>query len=420
MIVYHMRHAWSMLWQDKFFTIISLLGIGLAVSFIMVILTVNEIDNASIAPEVNRYRTLYVKSVLEQHGPNSNSNYYLSPKLVENVFYNLKGVEAVTAVATNSSFVEVKRLSGEGQNVNSISTDASYWKFFELEFIEGKPFSESDFKSGIRVAVITESLSKSLYKGEKPLGRDVYIAQQPYKVVGVVKDVSPSSTFAYAKIWMPYTTDVQVMNFKDEVACGALNVMVLAKSPSDFDGIIKNIENNRKRYNQPIVKDVQITLRGPDTHAEQRYRKWASDDKSKYKEVLKMWLSIIAILMVVPAFNMASFTISRMKRRQEELGLRRSFGALRRDIVRQVVAENMVLTLVGGAIGFILSILILVCFKTSLYPDGVTYSLSTFLRPAVMGYLMLTCILINLLSAVIPAVKSANQPIIHALKDQKS
>jgi putative ABC transport system permease protein len=80
----------------------------------------------------------------------------------------------------------------------------------------------------------------------------------------------------------------------------------------------------------------------------------------------------------------------------------------------------MVLTLVGGAIGFILSILILVCFKTSLYPDGVTYSLSTFLRPAVMGYLMLTCILINLLSAVIPAVKSANQPIIQTLKDQKS
>lgn len=409
-----------MLWQDKFFTIISLLGIGLAVSFIMVILTVNEIDNASYAPEANRYRTLYVKSVLEQHGPNTNNNSFLSPKLVKNVFYNLEGVEAVTAVATNSAFVEAKRLSGEGQNVNSISTDASYWKFFELEFIEGKPFSESDFKSGIRVAVISESLSKSLYKGEKPLGRDVYIAQQPYKVVGVVKDVSPSSTFAYAKIWMPYTTDIQVMNCKDEVACGALNALVLAKSPSDFDGIIKNIENNRKRYNQPIVKDVQITLRGPDTHAEQRYRKWASDDKSKYEEVLKMWLSIIAILMVVPAFNMASFTISRMKRRQEELGLRRSFGALRRDIVRQVVAENMVLTLVGGAIGFILSILILVCFKTSLYPDGVTYSLSTFLRPAVMGYLMLTCILINLLSAVIPAIKSANQPIIHALKDQKS
>ena len=418
MVAYYMKHAWSMLWQDKFFTIISLLGIGLAVSFIMVILTVNDIDDGSYAPEVNRHRTLYVKSVSEQYNY-GNSNSALSSKIVENVFYNLKGAEAVTAQCNGNSFVEAKRFSGEGQNVSSIGTDASYWKLYEFKFIEGKPFTESDFRSGIRVAVISESLSRSLYKGEKASGREIYIAQQPYKVVGVVKDVSPSFVWASAKVWAPYTTVPEVMSYKNQIACGALRVAVLAKSSSDFDKIIQEIEANRARYNQPLLKDVKVILRGPDTHSEQRFRQWASDEKSGYSEMIKLWISVIAILMVVPAFNMASFTISRMKKRQEELGLRRSFGALRRDILGQVVAENMVLTLIGGTIGFILSIIILVCFKSSLFHGGVDYSISTFFRPTLLAYLLITCIVINLLSALIPAVRSANQPIVQALKKEK-
>jgi len=408
-----------MLWQDKFFTIISLLGIGLAVSFIMVILTVNEIDNASIAPEINRHRTLYVQYVCEKRPTNTN-NSFLSPKLVNNVFYNLNDVEAVTAICRGFSFVESKRLSGEGQNVKSISTDASYWKFFQFDVVEGKLFEESDFKSGIRVAVISESLSRSLYKGEKPLGREIYIAQQPYRVVGVVKDVSASFKYGYADVWFPYTTDSHIISSKNEIVVGGLNVLVLAKSASDFDKIRKNIETNRMRYNQPVAKELQIILRGPDTHIEQRFRKWANDEDSGSHEMMKLWITIIAILMVVPAFNMAGFTISRMKKRQEELGLRRSFGALRRDIIGQVVAENMVLTLIGGILGLLLSIVILFSLQYMFFPNGISYSFSMLFRPSILGYLMAICIIINLLSAIIPAIRSANQPIVLALNEKKS
>jgi ABC-type antimicrobial peptide transport system permease subunit len=419
MIMYYIRHAWSMLWQEKFFTIISLLGIGLAVSFIMVIFTVNEIDDASYAPEVNRYRTLYVKNVSEKSS-NGTNNSSLSPKLMKNVFYNLEGVEAVTAVNRGYSFVEARKLSGEGQNVNSICTDGFYWKFYEFEFVEGKPFTASDFDSGIRVAVITESLSRALYKGENALGKSVFIAQQPYKVVGVVKDVSPSSTFAFAKIWFPYTTSSQVMNYKNELSCGVLEALVLAKKATDFGAIKRSIESKRAYYNQSAPKDVKIILRGPDTHSEERFRGDASKDDSEYKEVVKLWAGIIVILIIVPAFNMTSFTISRMKKRQEELGLRRSFGALRSDIVGQVIAENMVLTFIGGLLGFLLSVGMLFAFQGTLFPEGIDFSFSMFFRPTTLCYLIGICVIINLISASIPAIRSANQPILKALKEKKS
>lgn len=421
MIAYYMKHAWRMLWQDKFFTIISLFGIGLAVSFIMVILTVNEIDDASIAPEINRHRTLYIKSVTESRGENNRNNAYLSPRLMENVLYNLEGVEAVTGVSElNSTVVESKLFSGEGQSVDIKGVDANYWKFFEFKFVDGKPFGESDFKSGIRVAVIDERLAKTLYKGESCVGRDFYVAQKPFRIVGIVKNVDPSATYAYAKVWIPYTTDASIMSNRDELACGALNALILAKSPSDFDFIKKQIATNLKRYTQPIEKDIKIILRGPDTHSEQRFRKWASQEESKYDEIMKLWITIIVILMLVPAFNMASFTFSRMKKRQEELGLRRSFGALKKEIAIQIVAENMVLTLIGGLIGLALSIFLLFAFKSTLYPSGLNFSIITFFRPSILGYLMAICVIINLLSALLPAIYSAKQPIIQALKSEKS
>ena len=420
MILYYMKHAWRMLWQDKFFTIISLLGIGLAVSFIMVILTVNEIDDASISPESNRYRTLYVKSLRESHGEHYNNNSFISERLMNNVFYTLKNVEAVTGIMTSSSVVEPTLFSGEGKNVSIKGVDGSYWKFFDFEFVAGKPFTSSDFKSGIRVAVIDDQLAKTLYKGESCLGKDVYIAQQPFKIVGVVKSVDPSATFAYSRVWTPYTTNANIIASKDTYACGPISALILAKSPSDFDAIKAELAQNLKRYNQPVLKETQIHLHGPDTHSEQRFRKWASDEESRYNEMMKLWITVIVVLMFVPALNMASFTISRMKKRQEELGLRRSFGAFKSNIVAQVVAENMVLTLIGGVIGLVFSIVLMLAFKSALYPDGLSFSLTTFFRPTILGYLIATCVVINLLSALFPAIYSARQPIVQALKSKKS
>lgn len=417
MIIYYMKHAWSMLWQDKFFTIISLLGIGVAVAFIMVILTVNEIDNASISPESNRYRTLYVRCLTEKSADGTSmNNSSLSPSLVKEVFYNLKGVDGVTATCGFiEQHAESRLFSGEGEVVPTMNTDGSYWKFFDFDFVEGKPFTASDFQSGMRVVVICQSLAQSLYKGESAVGKDIYLTQQPYRVVGVVKDVSPSNTYAYAKVWMPYTTEEEVMSM-NQSSCGMLSVLILAKDPSDFKTIAKEVEQNRKRYNLSLGSNITVDLHGPDTHFEQRFRESTDEKDSHSNAVAGRWLAVILVLMVVPALNMASFTISRMKKRQEELGLRRSFGALKGDIAWQVVSENMLLTLMGGIAGFLLSIVILLVFKSSIYPDGVNYSLTYFIRPTLFGYLLLCCIAINLLSALVPSLIISKQPIVNALK----
>ena len=64
---------------------------------------------------------------------------------------------------------------------------------------------------------------------------------------------------------------------------------------------------------------------------------------------------VIAILLLVPAVNLSGMTLSRMRRRMAEIGVRKAFGATGGELIRQVFFENFVLTLLAGVVGLALS-----------------------------------------------------------------
>jgi len=64
---------------------------------------------------------------------------------------------------------------------------------------------------------------------------------------------------------------------------------------------------------------------------------------------------VIAILLLVPAVNLSGMTLSRMRRRMAEIGVRKAFGATGGELMRQVFFENLVLTLLAGVVGLALS-----------------------------------------------------------------
>ena len=76
-----------------------------------------------------------------------------------------------------------------------------------------------------------------------------------------------------------------------------------------------------------------------------------------------IYIVVITILLLVPAINLSGITLSRMRRRMEEIGVRRAFGATRGELLRQVLAENLVVTLMGGVLGLILSYIAVLCMR---------------------------------------------------------
>ena len=131
---------------------------------------------------------------------------------------------------------------------------------------------------------------------------------------------------------------------------------------------------------------------------------------------------IFIILLLVPAINLSSMTQSRLRQRVAEIGVRRAFGSTRMEMVGQIIMENLVVTLLAGAVGLFISIVmaylgtdILFAQPYSATLNAPTVDSSILLHPSTFLYALLFCFVLNLLSSGIPAWRASRTSIVNAL-----
>lgn len=418
----------NLLKENKLLSFISIVGTALAICMIMVIVIVFEVKTANYEPETHRDRMMIVKwagAAAKEH-PDWNSNSMISLKVIKQCFYPLKNVEAVTGVMP----FQQKLASIPGGTTNfkcDVSyTDAAFWKVFDFSFLKGAPFVKEEFESGIKKTVISEDIARRLYGTTDVVGKTISLSYQNYIISGVVKNVSTLAEAAYAQVWAPYTTNNQAetLQFSEDLL-GVFRCYILARNNADFDDIRNQVNRNVSVLNAS-QKEQNLLLRGqPDSQFVQLTRKWANED-ARVKETVIQYSIVLALLLLVPAINLSGMTHSRMKKRMSEIGVRKAFGATRKELLGQVLYENFVYTILGGLLGLILSYLSVIFMKTLLlnnlmdgYLSG-TSSLNVVMlfRPSVFLYAFIFCLLLNLMSAGIPAWKSSRTKIVNALNDK--
>jgi len=115
---------------------------------------------------------------------------------------------------------------------------------------------------------------------------------------------------------------------------------------------------------------------------------------------LSIGMIVAAILfMALPAINLVNINLSRILDRASEIGVRKAFGATSRGLVAQFVAENVVLTLIGGAVAFVLALVVLPAINAS---GLIPYSRLT-VNVRVFFWGLLAAVFFGILSGVYPA-----------------
>lgn len=412
MIKIYFRQALEMLRQNMFISSIAILGTALAIMMIMAILVSDEIRNISLKPEINRNRTFYIPFQTERdtikHSMNTGQIRY---SIYRDYLSDLKVPEQTSLMSTEKSVVN--RWASKEMYIEDIKyTDMGFWSIFSFTFLEGLPFSPADVESGLKNAVIRKSIRQKLFKSEEALGEIIEINFEPYRIVGIVDDFSPVFTAADASIWVPYTSKKDYENIW-------FTFLLLAKNKNDYPEMEKEIRSAEQQYNT-LHSPTLLSLRGPDNHKihsmdirASTNEQTASNLKSRtYKSIF-----IFVVLLLVPAINLSGLSLSRIKRRMAEIGVRKAFGAKRYTILLQVLYENLVTSLIGGVIGLLLSYLVVYQMKEwllnlpaeSAIPVGALISWPVFIG------VFAVCVLLNLLSAGIPAYQASRLPIINSL-----
>jgi putative ABC transport system permease protein len=421
MFKHYFKQAWNLLRENPLLSVISIAGTALAIALIMVMVITYEVRTANYEPETKRDRMLYLKYG-RYESSNNISNASTSFRVIKECFYPLRNTEAVTAVAPHNGLL-VSVPGGEKEFKANVSyTDAGFWKVFDFRFVAGRPYTAEEVESGIRRAVIDETLARKLFGSVDVVGRTLLISFVEYTVASVVKPVSTLSEAACAQVWLPHTG----ARFPDrtwvESTLGEYRCYILAPSAADFPAIREEAERNVQQFNATLEKGKYVLNGQPETHFVQMLHTVSYLRPDVTGTVLR-YAVIILILLLVPAINLSGMTLSRMKTRMSEMGIRKAFGATKGNLLVQILSENMALTAIGGIFGLALSYLAiglmshwLLETQTARFLDGQAFiNAGMVVRPAIFVYAFLFCLAMNLLSAGIPAWRVSRRKIAESI-----
>ena len=417
MIKLYFRQAIHSLCENKLISIISISGIAFAIAVMLVVVLMVQIDMVGFAPESNRGRTLHVLGTTVKYVDGAKTNNGSMSKEVADVcFYSLQTPEQVTAYTSVMMPVMVslphKRLYKE---YTPRYADANYWKVFDYQFLEGKPFSYEDFQSGAHTVVISEKVAANLFGKASAVGKKIMIDFMEFTVCGVVRNVPLRGMTSFFELCMPYTSNEYLLKPSNqfENMAGRFMVSILAHSKTDFDAIKSEVDTQVKKLNS---EKKQCQLNFPSGLLSQSdIAMGAGFKKADWKTFFISSGLIMFLLLLVPALNLIGVIQSAMQKRKEEIGLRKAFGATNKDLIFQLLVENMVQTSIGGVIGIALSIVLLYWGKSFLLIGAVTLTADMLFKPWLFLSAIVLTFLLNVLSAGIPAWITMRQPITEAI-----
>ncbi|MCI6802847.1 MAG: ABC transporter permease [Prevotellaceae bacterium] len=438
-ILLYVRQALALIREDKQFSAIYIAGTAVAIASAMVVALTMHIRFGNIYPEVNRDRTVYVKSEFTNSGEKDWIGYNgYSPQAVEEVFSKLECAETVSAVIGSEvvfRFTVCKEIGQQEVSVSPKFTDPNFFHLYELKFVEGKPYDEGNMRNADRCVVITDALARKLYgTTQGVVGQSMQLNYLPYRVVGVVKEVSPLLRESAADIYMPYTVQDQwaaLQNDKVNYA-GSLEVRVLLKRGCTHEMLMKELEPYRARYLSILRRTTKQDWDWSILAVPHSWSLSGSLDASanNYFQLLLAAALFILLLLLLPAINLSGMVSNQMEARVAEMGIRKAFGAKKRVLLNEVIQENLVLTLCGGVAGYLLSWLFITAVRNSTLflmifgreydpVNSVSLQLDMFFTPTLFLIAFVCCAVLNLMAALIPAWTSLKKPIVESLNQKK-
>lgn len=429
MIKLYFKQAFHLLRENKLLSSISIIGTALAIAMIMVIVITLRATIAPFAPESHRDRMLIFRYAGLQNKSNINwqSNGPIAYNTAKACFKEMTVPEAVSITSAFQETMLAAKPAGEMESCSVLQTDDAFWKVFEFDFVSGKPYDNADFDAGAAKAVISEDMARRLFGTSEVVGKTFLLNHTAYLISGVVRSVSRLARYAYAQVWIPLSsTDAFTTAWGDEKIMGIVAVFILAKSKEDFPAI-HNEADRLKAVFMAGHPNFDLLYRGqPDTYfvAAQRY---SANNPPAVKEAVRQYILTLLVLLIVPAVNLSGLTLSRMRKRLSEIGVRKAFGAPRRELMIQVLSENMLYSLFGGILGLILSyiatfllggMLFSVDFMSNGVEDLQTMCVDLLFDPTVFLLAFLACFLLNLLSAAIPAWRITRTNVADAINER--
>jgi putative ABC transport system permease protein len=234
------------------------------------------------------------------------------------------------------------------RSVDEITVNAVTPGFIDVgreKIASGRYVNDSDYRHKLRVCVIGQDLLEKLFPSVDPLGKEISISGIPFQVIGVAERVG--STLGQSQdnfAFIPLTTFRSIWTPRPD--------------------LLVYIKATDSRHMLELEDEVRALMRArrhtpyrdPDTFGINAADTLMSAWKNLTGTIFAVTIGLVAVFMVVGGIVIMNIMLASVTERTHEIGIRRSTGARRRDIVWQFIIESAVLATTGGMLGVVLAI----------------------------------------------------------------
>lgn len=426
MLVNYIQVAFRNLLKHKLFSLINIAGLAIGLSASMVIFLLVSFDFNFDKFHKDRERIYRVVSDIQFPGQFLTNGGVCTP-LADAMRNEVTGLDVVSAFHTYDYQTKVSFPETKGDNPpvfknqkGVIFADGNYFRIFSPQWLAGSP--QIAFNDPYKV-VLSESRAKIYFPGTDPtntIGRTIiYNDTIKVSVSGIVKDFKQNSDFNFSE-FISLSTLTTNEGLKGNMGYGvwtsvngSSQLFVKLNKGVQAAEIEKQLVALRNKYSKDEYMKTTNKLQPlAELHFAGKYDMFV--DRQANKTTLYGLLAVAAFLLLLGCINFINLTTAQAGARAKEIGIRKTMGSSRFQLIFQFLGETFVLTTIATVLSLALTPLLLKMFSDFM-PAELRFNIVE--QPGILLFVLLLILVVSLLSGFYPAMVLARFKPVLVLKN---
>ncbi len=308
----------------------------------------------------------------------------------------------------------VFRAGGMSERARAHEVSGSFFPSLGIQALMGRTFGPDDDRAGAanHVAVISYAFwSRRFGRDPSTLGADVRLSGERFTVVGVM----PPEFFGLDRgmvpdLWVPLAVDqdpgqVWVLGrLRPGVSVERARAQLEPLFQQALESLRDDFKLSPERERKAFLAQRLLVNRATEGASGVRWTYW------EYSSTLKILIGLTGLVLLIACANLANLLMARSAARSREIGIRLALGAGRWRLVRQLMTENLLLALAGGALGLLIAGWGHRLLLGFLVRDPLSVALDFRLDHRLLGFGLALSVATGLLFGLMPAIRATHGP----------